>query len=340
MTLRIGIIGAGRSGFQETRRLQNYPEVAVTAVAETSRPKRDAYVRSFGIKLAVADYRKLADNKSIDTVCICTPPSTHADIALECLAGGKHVVCMPPISIDIDRAAEMISAADESDGQLFVALPSRYDPYNQTLQRMIAEEDLGYPFLVIASYIENEYDRLNDWHDWIGTWETGGGGILMDRGSGVIDLLQYLLGRIESVTGECARFAIDALNKAEDTCLLNLLFEEETSVQLAFTGAARYLGDHNHQLRIEVHGVEAAATANNSDPRLLVTKRGHSPVPIGEAEIVSHLPNDMWGDFIRCMTTEKAPLVTADDALNALRVILATYKSSLMKRRVETMERL
>ncbi|MHB1190646.1 MAG: Gfo/Idh/MocA family protein [Armatimonadota bacterium] len=338
--LRAGIVGAGRFGLRLAGELLLQPDVEVVAVADPRRPARDAFTRSFKVALSVASHRRIAAEPGIELVYIVSPPATHATVAVDCLSAGKHVVCGQPIATTIADAEKMI-AAQSSGARLFVALPARYDPANRMAADLIEAGNIGYPFLTLSSYVEDEFDRLNDWHDWLGTWEQGGG-ILMLRGSALLDLLIFLLGPVAAVSATCTRFAIEPLNKAEDTALLDLDFEEEISVQAALTGAARwsawpeaYAGSAQ---RVEVFGDEGALRLASSERGLTVSARKSRHVVIEPSE--TGLPTDMHRDFLDCITHGRAPLVTPEDALAALRVVLAAYKSSQMKRRVETSEEL
>lgn len=344
MALRIGIVGAGRSGYHQAQILRAHSDVAICAVAETNRPSRDSFADAFGIALSVNDHHRLATDAGIDAIFICTPPSSHSAIAVNALQHGKHVICQPPLCVNIEQADEILTAVEESGKQLFVALPQRYDPFNRMALSLIDAEEIGYPFLILGSHIENEFDRLNDWHDWKGTWDPGGGGVLMERGSEIIDLLTYLFGKIESVSADCTRFAVDALNKAEDTCLMDLDFEEEISVQLALTGAARYNpwpeAHKGIYTRLEIYGTHGAMRLCDSEPRLVLAKEGSSPTPVSPTDCHVPTTSNMIQNFIDCILEDKEPLVTVHDAIDALKVVLAGYKSSQMKRRVDVMEHL
>lgn len=344
MTLRIGIIGAGRSGMQQAGILNAYPDVQITSVAEPSRPSRDSLSRAFSTQLAVIDHRRLAADPCVDVVYICTPPATHSTIAIDCLQAGKHVICKSPMAVTVDQADEMLDAAKEAGKRLLIALPQRYDPLNQKAARMIEEEEIGYPFMAISSCIDNEYERLNDWDDWKGTWDLGGGGILMERGPEMVDLLHYYFGHIEAVSAVCTRFAIDALNKAEDSCLIDLEFVEELSAQLALTGAAQFSASHESYsgktFTVEVFGVDGSMKISNAEQHIVLstTRQRHQIIPL--SDIHTGLPCDMNRDLLDCILEDREPLSTAADAREALVVVVAAYKSSQMKRRVETLEEL
>jgi len=344
MSLHIGVVGAGRTGSRLARILSTYDDVQVTAVAEPNRPSRDSFSKTFSTKLAVSDHKRLASDSLVDVVYVCSPPTTHNTVAVDCLKAGKDVICMPPMAITVSQADEMISAAEQYGRRLLIALPQRYNPINQETARLIDAGKIGYPFMALASFIENEYNRLNDWHDWLGTWDVGGGGILMERGSEMIDLLHFFFGQVDGVSAVCTRFAIEALNKAEDTCLVDLEFVEELSAQLALTGAAQYSADSDQYpgsiFRMQVFGVEGSISlAGNEDALVLSTKKNkHQVIPL--SEIRTGLPSDMNRDLIDAIIEDREPLVTTEQAREALVVVVAAYKSSQMKRRVETLEQL
>lgn len=344
MTLRIGIVGAGRAGFRRARRLKAYPDVEITAVADPNRPSRDAFARTFGTKLAVSDHNRLAFDQSVDVVYICSPPTTHSTIAVDALEAGRHVICEQPMATTLNQAEEMLIAAEASSGRLFVALPQRYDPVNQEAARYIDSIEIGYPFMVLGSYIKNEFDRLNDWHNWKGTWDIGGGGVLMQYGSEMVDLLLYLFGEVDTISAICTRFAVEPLNKAEDSCILSLEFMEEIAGELAITGAARYSPWPEQYadaaFRLDIFGVDGSIQINSHEPKLIISSKKNRRKVLAGAEIVTDLPTDMDRDFLDCILEDRESFVTIADALDALKVVLSGYKSSQMKRRVGMPERL
>jgi len=344
MALQAGIVGAGRAGSRCASRLEAHPDVNIVAVADPNRPARDAFARKFGVRLAVSDHHRLAADERVEVVYICSPPVTHSTIAVDSLRSGKHVICEQPMAVTLKEAEDMMTAAEAANRRLFAALPQRYDPVNQEAARIMEAGEIGYPFLILASFLRNEFDRLNDRHDWKGTWDIGGGGILMQCGSEAIDLLQYFLGEVGAVGAVCTRFAIEPPAKAEDSCLLGLEFVGDAAAEISLTGAARYSTwpeeYRGFATRVEIYGLDGSIRITSSQPRLtVVTKRAKRKV-IAESEIQTDLPTDMVRDFLDCILEDKEPLVAPEDARDALRVILAAYKASQMKRRVETLEEL
>lgn len=342
MALQVGIVGAGSRGTLRARQLEAYSDVRITAVADPNRPARDVFASMFGPGLAVSNYNCLVLDDSVDVVLITSPPTTHSAIALAAFEVGKHVICEPPIATAIRDAEEMIKASDDSTGKLFVSLPQRYDPVNQLALKMIEDDELGYVFLAAGSLIKNDYDRLNDWHDWKGTWDKAGGGVFMEGGSEVLDLYHYLIGEVAAVSAICTRFAIEPLHKAEDSCLLGIEFLDDISGELALTGAARFstwpLDYAGSAQRMEIYGLDGSLRITSPPSRLAVSLTGGRKFEVSADEIDTDQPTDMLRDFLDCILDNRDPLVTPEHALTALKVLLAGYKSSQMKRRVELLE--
>ncbi len=342
MALNVGIVGAGRSGTRRARELAAYPDVRITAVADPDRLTRDAFASTFGCSFSVNDYNRLVVDDGVDVVFIASPPTTHSAIALAAFEAGKHVICETPIATTVRDALEMIKASEESTGRLFVSLPQRYDPINQMALQLIENDELGYVYLVTGSLIKDDYDRMNDWHDWKGTWDKAGGGIMVECGSEIVDLYRYLIGEIAAVNAICTRFAIEPLHKAEDTSLLGIEFMDDISGDLALTGAARFSAwppDYaGCGFSVDVYGLDGALRITSPPSKLSVSLTGGRKWEVSADDIEVDQPTDMLRDFLDCILEDRDPLVTPEHALAALTVLLAGYKSSQMKRRVELLE--
>ena len=314
MALNVGIVGAGRSGTRRARELQAYPDVRITAVADPDRPARDAFASAFGCSLSVSDYNRLVLDDSVDVVLIASPPTTHGEIALAAFQVGKHVICEAPIATTVRQGLEMIKAADDSTGRLFVSLPQRYDPINKMALQLIEDDELGYVYLVTGSLIKDDYDRMNDWHDWKGTWDKAGGGIMMECGSEIVDLYRYLIGEIAAVNAICTRFAIEPLHKAEDSALLGIEFMDDISGDLALTGAARYSAwppDYaGCACCVEIYGLDGALRITSPPSKLAVSLSGGRKWEVSADEVETDQPTDMLRDFLDCILGDKDPLVT------------------------------
>ena len=122
--IRVGIIGAGAvAQARHIPRLKAIEGVELAMVWNRTLQKAEEIAREFGFGQAVADWRQIAESPDIDAVVIATPPGTHHEMTLACLAGGKHVLCQARMSRNLKEAHEMRDAAAEV-GQGDVSLSS------------------------------------------------------------------------------------------------------------------------------------------------------------------------------------------------------------------------
>lgn len=137
----------------------------------------------------------------LDAIIVTTSPDTHADVAVEALRAGVHVLVEKPIALTVHQGLRMVVAAAERGCKLAVAENYRRDPINRLAKAVIDAGAVGRPFLVVQSSSSGA-DRVM-----ITPWRhlRNMGGIVIDMGVHYTDLLEYYLGPIESVVGMSAR---------------------------------------------------------------------------------------------------------------------------------------
>ncbi|MFH1573015.1 MAG: Gfo/Idh/MocA family oxidoreductase [Acidobacteriota bacterium] len=121
--LNVGIIGAGRIGCVHAENLAHRTERArVLMIADMNESAARRLASRLGVPGAAADYREVLENRDIQAVLVCSATDTHARIAVEAAAAGKHVFCEKPIAhslADIDRVLEAAGRA-RSEGWAYV----------------------------------------------------------------------------------------------------------------------------------------------------------------------------------------------------------------------------
>jgi predicted dehydrogenase len=314
------------------------PEAHVVGMADPDERLRQSLTSAFGIKSSVADYRHLLDDKTIDLIYVCTPHWLHRKITVDALLAGKHVVCEKPIATTLSDAEDMIQSARKAARKLFVAHNHRFVPANQKVMQLIRGGAIGAPFLALAGFIGNEYERMSDPVSWKGTFDRAGGGVLIDSGTHMLDILRWFLGEVEAVTAVCKRLVVTA-PKAEDCASAILEFEGGALAELTVTFAARYSPwpkDYGGAaIHSEVLGTKGAIYTD-IDPRsqLILVSEGKR-VELPQDELETGLPSNVSAHFVDCILNDKQPIVTAEDGLEALRIALACYESAKHGTRVE-----
>jgi predicted dehydrogenase len=211
-TLGVGMIGYSFMGAVHSHGWRNVHHVfdldvqpAMTAICGRNADATALAAAKFGWESVETDWRAVIARPDIDIVDICTPGSSHAEIAIAALQAGKHVFCEKPLATTVAEAELMAEAAQEAQtkGVLsMVGFNYRRVPALSLARQMIADGRLGQIREVRACYLQ----------DWIAdpsfplVWrlqkEEAGAGSLGDIGSHIIDAAQFLLGsNISGVSG-------------------------------------------------------------------------------------------------------------------------------------------
>lgn len=212
MSLNFGLIGCGRIASRHVQSMKNLPDTRLVAVADIIESRANRYSQENDAD-AYLDYRRLLDRKDIDVVNICTPSGLHAQMAIEAMQAGKHVIVEKPMALLLQDADKMIATSKSESVKFCVVLQNRFNPPMQDLRRVVDEGKLGRLLLGNATvrwYRPQEYYE-DGWH---GTWAMDGGA-LMNQSIHHIDALQWLMGEVESVFAFSATLAHRM--EAEDT---------------------------------------------------------------------------------------------------------------------------
>lgn len=334
--MRAAVIGAGMIGYYHVLGLKE-AGADVVAIADPVEASRDRIADEFGIPKRAADYKELL-KEDLDFITIGTPNNIHRDIAVDFLTAGKHVICDKPLARNLEEADAMISAGKKTGKRLFMALNHRFLPQNRLVGKLVQDGAIGRPFMAISTFIGNEYERMNNPNNWKGTWEGSGGGVIIDNGTHMIDIMRSWFGDVEAITAAAGTLAIEAKNKAEDSAALNLEFKSGVLASLTLTFGARYNtwpeGYMGAAIRTEILGLNGAITVGNLVPNFAVIKSNGERIEMPVSDIKSDITSNQFEHFMDCIKNDKEPIVTAEDGRAALAVVTAAYKSLKENRKV------
>jgi predicted dehydrogenase len=334
--VRFGIIGCGRIAPRHAQSLQQVNAAQFVAVADIKPNRAQHFAQAYDVA-AYTDYHALLARADIDAVSVCVPSGLHAQVAIDAMQAGKHVLVEKPIAITLADADRMIQVSQSSGRTLGVVLQNRYNHPMQALRRAIDEGKLGRLHLgnaCVRWYRPQSYYE-DDWH---GTWAMDGGA-LMNQSIHHIDALQWLMGPVHSVHAYTAtlahkmeaedvgvaivRFATGALATIEGSTLTwpqNLegsvaVFGEHGSVKIGGTALNR----------IELWKV---AGELEQEAELLTSQRVDPPSVYG----YSH--REVVRDFVHAVQTEREPDTPGSEARKSLALVLAIYESARTGREV------
>jgi UDP-N-acetyl-2-amino-2-deoxyglucuronate dehydrogenase len=202
---RVAFLGCGRiagNHFEALSRIDGLTLVAVCDVVE-------ARAREAGEKWGVPwfiNYDTMLATVPCDIVSIATPSGMHPAHGVVAARAGKHVVSEKPMAISLSAADELVAACDKAGVNLFVVKQNRLNPSVQLLRRAIDKGRFGRIFMVNATVRWARPQEYYDQAPWRGTWEFDGGAF-MNQASHYVDLVQWLIGPVESVMAKTATLA-------------------------------------------------------------------------------------------------------------------------------------
>jgi 1,5-anhydro-D-fructose reductase (1,5-anhydro-D-mannitol-forming) len=204
--IRWGIIGCGDvTEVKSGPALQKAEGSALVAVMRRDAAKAADYAKRHGMSRWYSDADALIHDKEVDAVYVATPPGSHSDYALRVAEAGKPCYVEKPMARHHAECAAMVEAFRAKGLPLFVAYYRRALPRFLKAKERIDAGALGR--VTGVTYRHTRLFRPNDPYQWRLDPVHSGGGLLLDLGSHLLDMLDFLLGPLSDVTGNAANFA-------------------------------------------------------------------------------------------------------------------------------------
>jgi predicted dehydrogenase len=210
--IRFAIVGAGSIAVAHAAAIRTIAGARLVGVTDTNL----AVGQAFGTLHETTVFESidaLIDGARPGIIVICTPPSTHRDLALRAIAAGCHVLCEKPLALDPVSATEMLDAAADAGLILTMATKFRYVADVIRARNMIKLGVLGR-----IELITNEFrSPVSMETRWNSNPSLSGGGVFIDNGTHSVDVLRYLAGPLESisVTAEASKGALIVEDNAQ-----------------------------------------------------------------------------------------------------------------------------
>lgn len=197
--LKVAIIGSGAISTAHIESYLQFPErCRIVAISDIYEEKALSRIEQFKLEAkAVSDYRELL-SEDIDIVSICTPPYTHAPLAVAFLEAGKHVIVEKPMASSLEECDLMNEAARKSGKVLSVIAQNRFKTPMMKLKSVL---DSGLMGKILHAQVDSFWWRGHCYYDlwWRGTWEKEGGGCTLNHAVHHIDALLWMMGRPSEV---------------------------------------------------------------------------------------------------------------------------------------------
>jgi predicted dehydrogenase len=199
MNLRVGIIGAG---FIATRghvpAYRAVPGVEVVALCDINEKRARAVSEELGIPQAYTDYHAMLEHENLDVVSVCSPNAFHAQMTIDALNAGAHVLCEKPMALNYADAQAMFAASQRAGRSLTIGFHMRYQPEFQTVKQILSDGKLGEVYYIKSSMLRR--NGIPGYGSWFTNKDLAGGGAMMDIGCHMLDLSLWMLGHPKPLT--------------------------------------------------------------------------------------------------------------------------------------------
>jgi predicted dehydrogenase len=246
-TIRWGIIGCGDvTEVKSGPAFQKASGSELVAVMRRNAALAADYAERHDVPRWYDDADKLIDDPQVDAVYVATPPGSHLEYALRVARAGKPCYVEKPMARSAIECMKMLNAFDRAGKPLFVAYYRRVLPRFIRVKEIIDAGQLGR--ITACRYRLTKVIDPNPKQVWRLDPEQSGGGLFLDIGSHVLDLLDHLLGPFEECGG--AAWADDS-SRVEQSVSLHF----RTSSGVVGTGSWNFAGSSNDEL-LEIEGTE------------------------------------------------------------------------------------
>ncbi|MFN2399754.1 MAG: Gfo/Idh/MocA family protein [Gemmatimonadaceae bacterium] len=218
--IRFCLVGCGRISERHFEAIGANQSLQLVAVCDEIEERAGAAGQRVRAP-AFTSYSQMLSEITSDAVVVCTPSGLHPRHGIMAAEHGKHVICEKPMATRIEEADALVRACDSAGVHLFVVKQNRLNPGIQLLKRALDRGRFGRIYLANTTVRWQRPQSYYDAAPWRGTWEFDGGAF-MNQASHYVDMIQWLVGPVESVMAKTATLARRI--ESEDTGVAILRF--------------------------------------------------------------------------------------------------------------------
>ena len=335
--VRFALVGCGRISANHLDAIAAHPDDAeLVGVADIDPRSLERVMAKTGAP-GFSSLEALLAGTDADVIILATPSGLHAAQAMAVAEAGRHVMTEKPMATRWLDGKRMVQACDAAGVYLFVVKQNRRNPTLQLLKRAVDEERFGPIHMVTVNVFWTRPQAYYDSADWRGTWEFDGGAF-MNQASHYVDMLDWLIGPVESVQAYTATLVRDI--EVEDTGVLAVRWRAGTLGSLNVTMATF---PKNLEGSITVLGETGTVRVGGTAVNTIEHWQFETPDPMDEeVERASYQTTSVYGhghpryyeNVIQTLRGAAAADTDGREGLHSLEILIATYLSARDGRRV------
>ena len=334
--IKVGIIGCGSiTKFRHAPEYTNNSNAQIAAFFDENIERAQQMASIYGGKVAKT-YEEILSDPGICAISNCLPNNLHYQVTIEALKRGKHVLCEKPMTTNLSEALDMVETSKKSGKILMVDHNQRFLEGHIKAKKILSSGELGkvLTFQTVFGHKGPEYWSVDhSKSSWFFNSEKSIIGVSGDLGIHKIDLIRYLLGdEIESVS------ALEGALDKKDECgnpikvCDNMICLMKTKNGIIGSGAfswTYYGEEENYTILYCQKGI--MKIYENPKYQIEIEKVNGEKILYKLGEIQTNENQTSTGiidEFIEAIQEERQPLISGQDGLEALKVVLATIESA------------
>ncbi len=338
--MKVGLIGTGAIANMHARAYRNLGFELLACSNKTEARGRD-FAHKWNLQY-VPTTRALCHYPGLDYVDVCSFPDSHLEPVKFCAEIKRPVMLQKPIATNLPEARAMIDLADAANIKLGVMSQHRFDDATLFLKRAISAGRLG-KILQADAYVK--WFRSDEYYarSIKGSWQTEGGGALINQAIHQVDILLHLIGPVSQVSG---LWQLGARHKIESEDVVNAQFLYRNGATGVVQAATAFWPGYTE--RVEIHGTKGSAIVSGdrlTSWDVLDDELANTAAPAPLAHSVASGSSDpmaisvttferQFSDFAEAIRSGREPLSNGEDGYRALQFVLAVYQSCRERRSV------
>lgn len=220
--IRFAVVGCGHIGKRHAEMVVRDPGAELVALCDI-RPKEELGIEAYPVAFFSDMTSLLQSGLDIDVINICVPNGLHAELAIQAIESGHHVVIEKPMALQVQDAERVLQTSLKYQKEVFCVMQNRYSPPSVWIKQMIDSGRLGKIYLVQLNCFWNRDERYYKPGGWHGD-ACLDGGTLFTQFSHFIDIMYWLFGDIQHIQARFADFNHQQLTGFEDSGLVTFEF--------------------------------------------------------------------------------------------------------------------
>ncbi len=303
----------------------------IAAICDLNEKNLRAAGEKYGIPVEkqFTDYHDLINNPDINVISVAIPDQQHKQVALECLAAGKHVLCEKPLALTREDIEEIVRAAESANSKFMVGQICRFTPAFAKTKELIDNGTLGEIYFVESEYAHDYMDIVKPDENGVVHWradpERHG---VIGGGCHAVDLLRWLAGDPIEVFAYGTKKNLPEVNYDDATVALLKFSDDLMGKVFVSTGCKR-----DYTMRTVIYGTKGTIICDNTSPTMqlfTVDETGHTieEPQIIELEVNNHNYVREFEVFAEAILNDTNVLTDAREGAKTVEVCLAIVESS------------